>query len=392
MGKRAAKVKDYLLLLILAITPFGQLPGLFVQSLLNLSFRLHPLDILVFFTVIFTPVVSKIREISGFLRPMFTIMIFGMVLSVFTGYFDLQGALYSTRIVFYSLFFVAFLLFPTKNKTFLIQALIIVGVNFAIFGWVQYFLIPDLTSLKLFGWDDHYFRLTSTFLDPAFTGILLVFSSLTTVFYYLLTRKRSVIAILVFLLLTLAYTYSRASFLALFVGLFVLLWKRQKKLLFLISFLLISFVMLLPQNLGGEGVNLSRVNSINQKFENYAEGFRLVSNSPVFGLGYNNICKVKTQQGLDISAQKNSCYGLDNSFLVILASAGILGLFIAFDFFGKLRRATSADKYGDLFKATVAATFVHSLFTNTLFYPWVIVWLAILASMSRSVRRVKESS
>lgn len=382
---RGAKIRGCLFLLILAIMPFGQLPGVFLQSLLNLGFRLHPIDILTVFTVIFTLIVKGLRGVSDYLKPAFAAMAFSLGLSVFVGNFDPYGFLYFVRLFFYLLFFVTLPSFHVKDKNLLVKSLILVGVSISVLGWIQYLLIPDLTSLKQFGWDDHYFRLTSSFLDPTFTGILLAFSVLAAVYFFDSTKKLPAVAAFVFLLFTLTYTYSRASFLAVLVGLFAFLWRRQKRLFLSIALLFVFFVVLLPNSSGGEGVNLGRTNSINQKFENYIQGLRLVSSSPVFGLGYNNICKAKADLGFNVSVQKNSCYGLDNSFLLILASTGALGLFVALEFFRKLGQATSDDAYGRLFKSTVAATFVHSFFTNTLFYPWVIVWLAVLALISRRI-------
>src|SRR3989304_8999963 len=43
----------------------------------------------------------------------------------------------------------------------------------AVFGLAQYILIPDTRFLAVLNWDDHYYRLLSTLLDPNFTGIIL---------------------------------------------------------------------------------------------------------------------------------------------------------------------------------------------------------------------------
>ncbi|OGM33238.1 hypothetical protein A2803_00100 [Candidatus Woesebacteria bacterium RIFCSPHIGHO2_01_FULL_44_21] len=386
MGKTRARIIDYLLLLILAIFPLGQLPGIYTQNLLGLGFRPHPIDALILFTVIFMHIVYRVKSIFRLLLPIIVVLAFSLLLSVFTSNFDIHGLFYVFRLTVYLVFLLFWLNRPiSKAKRGLcLQSLLVVGGSVALFGWVQYFLFPDLTSLKAVGWDDHYFRLTSTFMDPAFTGIVLVLGILTATSYFLLSRTKRAVLSVVFLLITLGFTYSRASFLALIIGLFVLLWNRNKKFLLILVFAFAVIVVLLPRTPGGEGVKLSRVSSISQKIQNYQESFEIILSSPVFGVGYNNVCKAKARLSIDISAQKNSCYGLDNSFLLILATTGVLGLLVVFNLLGQIAKLTAGNIYGDLFNASALAVLVHSQFSNTLFYPWVIIWLVILAIISRT--------
>jgi len=90
-----------------------------------------------------------------------------------------------------------------------------IGLSVALFGLVQYFFWPDLIALKYLNWDDHYFRLISLFLDPNFTGIILIFTFI--LFHFdkdkWLMNKNIVLAIL---LLSISLTYSRSTFLSLF--------------------------------------------------------------------------------------------------------------------------------------------------------------------------------
>ena len=46
------------------------------------------------------------------------------------------------------------------------------GVGFSVLGILQYLLYPNLRNLSYLGWDPHYYRLFSTFLDPNFAGLL----------------------------------------------------------------------------------------------------------------------------------------------------------------------------------------------------------------------------
>ena len=69
MVKARVKIIDFWLFITLAVFPLGQLPGIFTQNLLHLGFRLHPLDILVLFTVIFMHIVCGGKSILKLLHP-----------------------------------------------------------------------------------------------------------------------------------------------------------------------------------------------------------------------------------------------------------------------------------------------------------------------------------
>lgn len=355
---------NILLLFILAIFPFGQLPGIFLKSVFNFPFRLHAIDILI--GVYISIYLLKYSNFSKLKALLSVVVVFGfsLIISIFEGTFGFIGLFYFLRLIIY-LFFIHILNIQVEPKY-----LVLVGLVVALLGWVQYFTLPDLTALKFFGWDDHYFRLTSTFLDPAFTGIILSLAAL------LALRKKYIFSS-IFLIASLGFTYSRASFLAFFVGVIFLFFKKDKKFLSILIIFLALIIVLLPRSPGGEGVKLARTSSVKLKIENFAQSTKIISNSPLFGVGYNNICKAKESLSFNIEKQKNSCSGLDNSFLFILATAGALGLFTFIHTLSRLFRGS------ELLTASLAAVFVHSLFTNTLFYPWILVWLALLRPTAR---------
>ncbi len=306
---------------------------------------------------------------------LFFVIFYSLVfsLSFFTIDKIYSGALYFLRLLAYILFsnFVFNLVsLRPKLRNRLFHGLLFTIFTIVILGWIQYIFMPDLRFLSSLGWDDHYFRLVSTFLDPAFTGIILVLGTILAFF-----MKRKLLSL--FLFLTVGFTYSRASFLALSVAAFVFFIKAKNiKLFFLYLGILISFLLILPRP-GGLGVQLERTNSVVQKIANYHESLAIFEKSPVFGIGFNNLCAYRN------NISSHSCGGLDNSLLVILTTTGIVGL-MAFGHFGlQIYKSTSQDIYGQIFIYSAIAILVHSLFTNTLFYPHVMGWVAILIGMSR---------
>lgn len=385
MGIRKEKLANYLLLLALAVYPFGQLPGIFVGNIFNSPFRIHLLDILIVFIVVFTIKLNVIEQMIIRYKGLFASILFSTVLSFFTLNFSIEGSIYLLRLIFYILFLLYLLKSPfTKSLGELIsKALLVCSAVVSTLGWIQYLFLPDLVALKYFGWDDHYFRLTGAFLDPAFTGMILVFAIFLSLFFYLKNKRRSYLLLSLFFLLTLGFTYSRASFLSLVVGLFVMFMRRHKKLLTAFFILIASLFIILPRSAGGEGVKLTRTASSIQKLKNFEESFVLIQSSPLFGIGYNNVCNAKVKLNIDTSKQNNSCFGLDNSFLFLTATVGVVGIigFVHFSY-----DLIDAVRESRVIIASLAALLVHTQFTNTLFYSWVIVWIALLVGARNALR------
>lgn len=280
--------------------------------------------------------------------------------------FTINGLLYLIRLWFYSM--LAVYVFNTykeeKSKVVLTNSLLLVSVFSAVFGWIQYFLYPDIRSFTIWQWDDHLLRIVGTFIDPTFLGIVIVLGIVIAVF-----KNKNLVA--VFLLLSLAFTYSRASFLSV---LPVLLFKKKFILLVLFAF----FVFITPKMIG-EGTNLARTNSSYQKIKNYKDSILLISKSPVFGLGFSNICMAKAVYLGETNVSSHSCSGLDSSVLFVLATTGIIGLFFLIAFVYKV--AISIGPSSFILILSFVAVLIHSIFSNSLFYPHVMFWLFILLGL-----------
>lgn len=359
-----------LIFIYLAIFPFGKLLG-------------NTTDVVVL--LISAIVIFKNKKIR--LDNFVVICIFSILFSLsFFNFPDIfLGIIYLVRLISYVIFsrIVAIQFGIKQNKKDLIyDSLIVVGIFIAVFGWIQYFIFPDLRFLKSFGWDDHYLRLVSTFLDPAFTGILLVLAEILvlvktlskkTVFNYFLN---------ILFVLTILFTYSRSSFIAFAVTLVFLFLKFRMKFIFLLLGLFLVFIPLLPKE-NSEGTNLTRTYSINQKFINYDESLKLIKQSPLFGVGFDNLCIAKQRFLKEQNTQSHTCSGLDNSVLFIIATTGIIGLVVFIHSMLRIVQKTTQDKMGTAFVASLIAIFIHGMFTNTFFYSFVMGWMAILIGITR---------
>lgn len=278
------------------------------------------------------------------------------------------GLGYLVRFVLYSGIYFAMLNIKTQIFGLLNRTLFLT----AVLGMVQYLFSPDLRYLKLFGWDDHYFRMTGTFLDPNFFGLIVVMAIGLEIFQKIVNHKPYLLNLkVVFYLICLALTYSRASYLAWLVLLigwtidrvfaepikrdtlyFFRIFFRPFKIfttgcLLLVTLLIFYFV---PRP-SGEGGNLMRTASIIARERNWSQSWEVVKKNWLFGVGFNNY------QLVSLGNAK-----ADNSFLLVWATTGILGL-VAFLWF-----LTGLKPWW-----LIAPVIVHSFFNNTIFYPFVMI-------------------
>lgn len=351
-----------LLFASLTIFPFGQ-----IVKISNISL----LDIVVFLIAVFT--ILKKPTIPKWYPYLLSFILFGFF-SWGVNYFIIEsnllfkGLLYSFRLLIYSIVPIFILNFvkTEKERVFLISSLLSVSIFTGIFGWIQYLNWPNLISLKFLGWDDHFYRLVGTFLDPTFTSIILVLGSIVAL------KKNKKLSLL-FLLISILFTYSRASYFVIFLLLFYF-----KKYLLIIFFVISIFF--LPKNMGGEGVNLVRTSTTNLKIINYKETLKIIKKSPVIGVGFNNFCPARSVYLNDKDTSSNSCFGSDSSILFIIATTGIVGLMLFVKFIFSISSFP-------LLTISFVSVLIHSFFSNSLFYPWVMFWLFVLLGLERKINR-----
>ena len=77
--------------------------------------------------------------------------------------------------------------------------------------------------------------------------------------------------------------------------------------------------------------------------------------------------------------------GIDSSLLFVGVTTGIVGLAVYLWLIVeqmKLVNRYRIKPFRVMFYATFAALLVHSLFVNSLFYPWVMIWIWVLAGVA----------
>jgi len=260
----------------------------------------------------------------------------------------------------------SFFIFPPKLNQKTKQLFYLSTIANIIFGLIQYFIWPDFTYFDVNNWDPHLYRLISTYFDPTFTGLIYLFF-LIKIFLNKNIPYRRLLLIITYT--ALALTYSRSTYLSLVFAFGYISFRYQKISIFLTSLILIlTTIFLLPRQ-PGEGTKLERTSSIKAKIENYQEGIALFQKQPLFGLGYNSLPFFKQTN----SEFSHANAGFDSSLLTILITTGVIGgsLFI----FGLKKIFIQSDIST---KSCFIALIVHSLFANSLLYPWTLITLILL--------------
>jgi O-antigen ligase len=363
------------ILLFLILFPFGQIIRIGI---------IQPIDIVVGLAAIYS-IIKKMEapEVFKYLRKFFIFASASWIFSLFIfQQIDVAyGLLYLFRLgayIYFGIYVSNFIKLQKENAKLLINSLLSLSIISSLFGWIQYISFPDIKPFTVWGWDMHLFRLVGTFLDPTFLSLIIVFGLVISINRLITTKKRIYIASTIFLLATLAFTYSRAGYLAFIAAVLatVYLKKRFKKLLFLvIGLVIVAFLLPTAKN---HSIELFRSFSAVARLENYQTTLKIFSKSPVFGVGYNNMC-IAYQKYIGVQDfSSHACSGSDSSILFILATTGILGLTILVYALKRIASILPHNPYRPVIVSSFVALLVHSLFANSMFYSWIIGWMMIL--------------
>ncbi len=303
--------------------------------------------------------------------------------------------LYLLRWAMYVLLFFIVREFDKKFKNKIPYLLLFSGSLVVTAGYIQYFFYPSLKNLFYLGWDEHLYRMFSSFLDPNFAGtffVIFFIFILGLIYQYLknsLVNKAIVLSLLDLLVLIAIYlTYSRSAFIMLIISLsiFLFLVGKWRLIIFtLIGLLLIVFVV--PKSFQTEGTNLLRTFSSNQRIESSQVALKIFQSSPLYGVGFNAYRYAQNKYGLnnEIWQVTHSGAGTDNSFLFVLATTGIVGLgaylYLLLSLFRIAKKNLKNNVFSIILFSSLVGLIFNSLFINSLFYVFVLEWVWIEASL-----------
>lgn len=288
--------------------------------------------------------------------------------------------------------FLATSLLDSKFKKIYLSYLSISASLFVVVGLFQYIIYPDLRNLTYQGWDEHLYRLFSTFFDPNFSGAFLVM--ILFLFVYKIqetrsTRRAAYSFISLATLIAIFLTYSRSSYIALIISaIFYLFYLGKKKLIFLFLLIFILGIFIIPHNLKSEGVDLFRTASIFAREDSYKTALEIFKKKPLFGVGFNSFRYAQNEYGF-LNDRKwqttNAGAGVPNSYLLLLATTGIMGFILYFNFWRVLIKQLFRQKDKQLkalILAVLTALFVQSLFENVLFYSFIACFVFVFCGIA----------
>jgi hypothetical protein len=358
-------MKNILLISFLLLFAGGELGRINPNQYLTIY--LH--DILVIAYLFFNltqlkKIIKNIKKIKNFNKKIFLLLFLNIFLATIYALWQKEFAFTSLLYLARASAYFLFVLFLKKEfgqkkiiQVFLNASLIMLAIAF-----LQYLFLPDLTSLYHLGFDDHFYRLTGTLLDPNFTGLLFVFNWL----YYAKQpklNKKTVFLAIVFLI-GIALTYSRAAYLSLILASCYLLLKSKKthKLFILLTVtLFLTLIPFLPKKSGGEGVNLQRTSSIEarivtaKQFINKNQGLTVIVGQGPFTPQYQT-----NKEGLISHARF-----ADNFLIFLYNGFGLFGgILILILLAQESKKQISSDNHFKI--SLLIALLTHSLFNNNI--------------------------
>jgi hypothetical protein len=363
--------------------PFGQLARINI----DLDFVKRSVGVIDIITFLSFPFVFSVRNNEPFnilKRTIFYILLL-WVFSVSTaGLFGSIGFIYIARLLSYISFscLVCYLADNESVRLILIKTVFFSILIFMIFGIIQYIFFYDLRDLKFVGWDDHYFRLVSTLLDPGYTVIVYIVG-------FILTLKSRIIGDIsikyttAFLfIVSILLTYSRAGYLALIAAALFLMASRKRY--YIIAFILFSLLIFLLPKPRSSGVELGRTFSILSRIRNTQETFKIFTKYPLFGIGYNNICLYRIKMLNTDNPYSHSCSGSDSSILLLLSTMGVLGFVYSAKMVWDFSKSCPKSIYKEILAYVLLVVLVASFFNNTLFYNYILGLLMVFVGISAS--------
>ena len=256
---------------------------------------------------------------------------------------------------------------------------------FSLLGIMQLIYFPSLLPWAgQTGWDPHIGRLFATFLDPNFAGAFLVFGfilSLSLLTYAKPIEDKIILTLVsISTLTTIILTYSRSSYLFLFVSFLILSILRSKKLLLLGVAAIIILLLIFPKSMerieGGFSIDESAV----KRFASWEKTMVIIRDHPLLGVGYNAFEPAQKSYALiNIYDKSRSDTGSDSSLLTILATTGFIGLlsYLLFYLISIIKakkifsfsHSTTKKAFGLALVSIMIGLLFHSLFANSLLYP-----------------------
>lgn len=361
---------DKILYLFFFLLSLGQLGRI---SFFNQQVNVYLYEIFLVFLLIWVFIKVRFEPLKKSFKQFKSVYIFLAALLVsnvltlgsFNGFQNLVGLLYFLRLLLYFMIF-----FYLKDRfSGFSKGIFIFATITAIASLVQYFFYPDLRNLFYLGWDPHLYRVFGLFFDTSSASAIygLVFLLFILRYKNIELRKEIKLTFLFLYSIFGILSFSRIFYISILLTLFIFLIRKKLYSYLFLVILVFSLLLYFAPKPQGEGVNLTRVFSIVSRTENYKTALDIWKKNPIFGAGYNKLRYIKEK----VTTPSHSGASFHSSFLIILATSGIIGL-VAFLFvLLRLAKISDVSLYHTLFLS------IFSLGDNILLQPFVLILFLI---------------
>lgn len=389
------KISQLLIVLLLAVFPTGELLRIKIYE----NVYITPQDFIVFILFILVAykfVTDKIKpKFADFFMLQLIFISLGVLSLVINCFFNTEynfqvSLLYAIRYLMY----LCILFYPLLigNKLNVNNLIFLSGGAVVLIGIPQFFFYNNLRNLFYLGWDDHLYRLFSTFLDPNFVGLfyVLYLGLLIGRIFKKGWNKAYFEVIFMFLTFISIYlTYSRSALIALFTFVISLsLLCKKIKLIFFALPILIFFIFVFS-DFGTEGLNPLRTASSRDRIMSISNAGVIIKDNFIYGVGFNSFRYAQLKYGLRNewgAALSNADAGTDNGLLFVFATTGIIGLIVFIISYYRMFKNLYEEKTYEskVCIASLLALFSGGFFINSLFYIPIMTFILLVLAFKSS--------
>lgn len=285
-------------------------------------------------------------------------------------------------------------IFPEISKS-TNKIIIYSGFILASLGILQFIFYPNLDFLALNGWDPHYLRTASTFLDPNFLGgyLALILLILTVPHIDPIpSRWRKVFFLPVYI--ALITTFSRGALFVFIISFCVsAILHKSFKIAIITAVLAVGFgigFVVYKQQIATPR-NINREQSAEYRLSAWQQGFNIFQQSPILGVGFNSYRYAIREYNLGDNGFVNSrgASSNDSSLLTVIVTTGIIGLAAYLFFLFSILRSgfknyLKGGTWGPILVAGLLGIIAQSFFSNNLFYPFFLILIILIATKNET--------
>jgi O-antigen ligase len=395
----------YLFYFCVASLSLGQFSAIYKTGESNIYLFDLTVGLFVFVSYIYFLAVRKKLIISRKFFPFIAFTVIAVLSLIFNSIFFSSheifvAGFYLIRWLFYLL--AALAVFNMYKQSILsltdfLLAFIYSGVFISLVGFVQLAVLPDFSVLDpSLGWDPHINRLASTFFDPNFTGGYLVLC-LSLVLWAInnnevrINRKVLIYSSII-LALAILLTFSRSTWLML--GIVVLVFGIYRYRLLLILSLLLVFLayFAVPRVQTRISGITDPADSAHFRLISWENTWNIAKDNLILGTGFNTFRYVQKDYGyLDHDTfVDHAGAGSDSSILFVLATTGLLGLFLFLaGYLNSVFNSLFSSNGDRILGAILLGLLLHAQFINSLFYPQIMfMWLCLIGIFTQKLSRM----